>query len=75
MPLYDYRCASCDTRFEARHAMSEVAPRCPRCGAEARLIFVTAPAVHGHMARGRQLAAQSLEPQPASHGPGCPCCH
>jgi putative FmdB family regulatory protein len=32
MPLYDFRCRSCQARFEARARVGELAP-CPRCGA------------------------------------------
>jgi len=77
MPSYDYRCTRCHTQFEARHGIAAARPACPRCGGDAKLAFVSAPAVHGHMARGRELAVRSLEPKrhPAGHGPGCPCCH
>lgn len=32
MPLYDFRCHSCDNTFEARTAVDEL-PACPACGA------------------------------------------
>jgi putative FmdB family regulatory protein len=32
MPLYDFRCAECGERFEARVAYDE-RPPCPACGA------------------------------------------
>ena len=32
MPLYDFRCPSCDERFEERVPASETPP-CPACGA------------------------------------------
>jgi len=77
MPSYDYRCTRCHSQFEARHAMTAARPPCPSCGGAAELMFLSAPAVHGHMARGRELAVRSLEPRQHSggHGPGCPCCH
>ena len=31
MPLYDFRCRACDTRFEARAPHDELPP-CPACG-------------------------------------------
>lgn len=33
MPLYDFRCRACETRFEAR-AAADALPPCPECGAE-----------------------------------------
>jgi len=33
MPIYEYRCASCDQRFEELVAASAAAPPCPGCGA------------------------------------------
>ena len=77
MPSYDYRCTRCHSQFEARHAIAAPRPTCPSCGAEPVLVFVSAPAVHGYMARGRELAVRSLEPKqrPTGHAPGCPCCH
>lgn len=32
VPLYDFRCRSCQERFEARSAVDEL-PDCPKCGA------------------------------------------
>lgn len=51
MPTYDYRCLRCETPFEASHAMSEPAPDCPNCGGRAEKAILTAPAMHGQMAR------------------------
>jgi putative FmdB family regulatory protein len=77
MPSYDYRCTGCHNHFEARHGMAAARPACPRCGGEPELVFLSAPAVHGHMARGRELAVRSLVPEEhhqGGHGPGCACC-
>jgi putative FmdB family regulatory protein len=70
MPTYDYRCNVCQTQFEANHRLSTPAPVCHRCGGETRRVYLSAPAVHGAMARGRDIAAKSL-PQ---CGKGCRCC-
>lgn len=77
MPIYDYCCGQCEAQFESRHAATADPPACPRCGGAVRRIFLSAPAVHGRMARGRDAAARTLEAAPATprHGPGCPCCH
>jgi putative FmdB family regulatory protein len=32
MPLYDYRCQSCGSTFEAKHGFQDDAPPCPVCG-------------------------------------------
>jgi putative FmdB family regulatory protein len=35
MPIYEYRCASCDARFEEYLSSSaKPSPRCPACGSE-----------------------------------------
>lgn len=77
MPTYDYRCPDCHTLFQAYHAMTAREPHCPVCGAAPVRIILSAPAVHGYMARGREAAARTFEKQntETGHGPGCPCCH
>jgi putative FmdB family regulatory protein len=76
MPTYNYRCDSCNLVFEATHAIAANRPSCPECGGSVTQVFLVAPAVHGSMARGREMAVRSLEPKPAAggHGPNCPCC-
>lgn len=79
MPTYDYRCVQCNTPFEASHAMNAPAPACPRCGGRAEKTILTAPAAHGRMAQGRELAMQALRASrtqagPQVHGAGCRCC-
>lgn len=77
MPTYDYRCPNCSTLFQAHHAMAARASDCPNCGAQPQRVILSAPAIHGHMARGREEAARTFErPQTVTgHGPSCPCCH
>jgi putative FmdB family regulatory protein len=43
MPIYEYRCASCNDRFEELvRASAESAPPCPNCGATgAKRLFST----------------------------------
>lgn len=79
MPTYDYRCVWCSASFEASHAMDAPAPGCPNCGGRAEKTILTAPAAHGHMAQGRELAMKSLltsrtQASPKGHGAGCSCC-
>jgi putative FmdB family regulatory protein len=77
MPLYDYRCERCAKTFEALHALAASAPACPECGGPSAKAFLSAPAVHGAMAQGREEAVQSLQPKTSGHrhGPNCGCTH
>lgn len=50
MPRYDYKCAACGHRFEARHGFNESAPDCPECGNEEVVrVIAQAPTVAGGM--------------------------
>ncbi|MBI3522915.1 MAG: zinc ribbon domain-containing protein [Betaproteobacteria bacterium] len=79
MPTYDYLCTQCKQRFEAHHAINTLDPDCPLCGGVTEKVILSAPAMHGNMARGRDLAMRSLQPKPGQekhiHGPGCGCGH
>lgn len=70
MPTYDYQCRECHRCFEVHHALSAPAPACPACRGETRRLLLSAPAVHGAMASGRDAAMRAL-PQ---CGKGCRCC-
>ncbi len=35
MPIYEYRCGSCEHEFEELAAMNAPAPPCPKCGKDA----------------------------------------
>ena len=70
MPTYDYLCTECRTQFEANHAIADTPPPCAACGGKARRVILSAPAVHGFQARGRDSAARSLP----ECGKGCRCC-
>lgn len=40
MPVYDYRCTECKTRFEVTRPMgSTAAEGCPSCGSPAKRVF------------------------------------
>lgn len=40
MPVYDYRCPECETRFEVSRSMSSTSvEHCPACGAVAKRVF------------------------------------
>ncbi|MDE2404149.1 MAG: phosphatase PAP2 family protein [Sphingomonadales bacterium] len=65
MPFYDYRCPTCDHRFEVLAKISDPAPSaCPACGAPAVEKCLAAPALHGCDGGGGGHV----------HGPGCHGC-
>lgn len=68
MPTYDYQCKSCAHPFTVMHKISDPAPACPVCGAEAKKLL-SAPAVHGRSSPGNP----ELPPcaAPAFQGGGC----
>lgn len=47
MPLYEYSCLSCDTRFEARRSADEAGSptSCPACGGTARRVYTAPPVI------------------------------
>lgn len=77
MPTYDYQCVQCKHQFEARQSINTPDPDCPACGSMTEKVILFAPAMHGNMARGRELAMRSLQPKTAEkkhvHAPGCGC--
>lgn len=79
MAWYDYECVECGGRFEGHHAINASPPDCPTCGGQVKKLFLSAPAMHGNMARGREQAMRSLQTESATakhaHGPSCKCCH
>ncbi len=74
MPTYDYLCTQCKLQFEA-HAINASSPYCSVCGGATEKVILSAPAMRGTMARGRDMAMRSLESKPDQekhvHGPGC----
>ena len=72
MPLYEYRCRSCEKVFEVLQASGAGARglECPECGARAldKLLSVFAPA------RGNGAASMSAVGEPCG-SPGCPRAH
>jgi putative FmdB family regulatory protein len=77
MPTYDYLCTQCTLQFEASHPISASSPDCSVCGGTTEKVILSAPATHGNMARGRDLAMRSLLPKSGQekyvHGLGCGC--
>jgi putative FmdB family regulatory protein len=76
MPIYEFRCRSCHTRFEAWLRSSQDAVTCPNCGATLLEKQVSAPALvstgrrqqAGHTCCGRE---ERCEQPPCSDGGGC----
>ena len=78
MPTYDYLCTQCKLQFEARYPINASNPNCSVCGGATEKLILSAPAIHGNMARGRELAIRSILPTEPSqkkhvHGLGCGC--
>jgi len=61
MPIYTYRCSSCETEFEVLSRLGDEAPACPECGAldVKRAVSRIAPAgkTAGAIASARRQAA------------------
>ncbi len=74
MPLYDYKCPTCEHRFSARHGFDDAEPACPACGAHSTIRIITsAPSVakgmlahagDGYRASKEQLRAKWAEETP-----------
>lgn len=74
MPVYEYRCRTCDTRFEARRPMSDAAApiNCPDGHVDTtRLLSVFASVGSGGAAPAMQTAG--ARPAGGGCGPGCAC--
>jgi putative FmdB family regulatory protein len=76
MPLYSFRCRSCEVDFDVSRPLSQAtAPApCPGCAAEATRVF-TPPAVTGTASPPRakpspEAAASRWRHHGHSHGPG-----
>jgi len=46
MPIYEYKCSECNSRFEKRQGFSDdVVTICPHCQASSRRILCPAPVI------------------------------
>jgi putative FmdB family regulatory protein len=66
MPLYDYHCPECDSRFEMRHGFDDHAQACPNCGfVEVQRVITRAPSVSGglmtHAGDGQRASKEQLQ--------------
>jgi putative FmdB family regulatory protein len=74
MPLYEYACPSCGSRFEALQKSFREPASCPHCGAAdvERLLSTFAMASGGAASR---AAAAPRSPGGSCCGGGCGCAH
>jgi len=46
LPIYEFECTRCPSRFELRRSFSDDTPvTCPQCGSEAERIFIPVPVI------------------------------
>ena len=72
MPIYEYRCESCENSFEALVTRSEPQAQCPQCGGHqlAREMSVFASSVSVGSGTSQSAAPASA---PRGCGSGCGC--
>ncbi|WP_041532094.1 FmdB family zinc ribbon protein [Pelobacter propionicus] len=75
MPVYEYRCSSCDHQFELRQKFSDQpASQCPECGGTVqKMISSTAFSLKGDGWFNQGYCSKTQSPKPASC-PGGGCC-
>lgn len=74
MPLYDYRCETCDKQFVVKHGFNDPAPVCPDCGTNTvkRLILKAPSVAQGMLADagdGRSATKEQLRSKWAEETP------
>ncbi len=67
MPIYEYRCASCDHQFE-KLVRGDARPTCPRCAGAALHRLVSGFAVAAGAQAVTRMSAASPGPAPAAGG-------
>ncbi len=60
MPIYEYRCVSCDRSFEAFVRPADALARCPHCNGSALTREMSTFAARGSNADGVAAAAQAM---------------
>ena len=46
LPLYEYECTGCSSRFELRKSFDDIDPiSCPECGGDAQRVFSPVPII------------------------------
>jgi putative FmdB family regulatory protein len=54
MPIFDFRCRSCSTRFEA--LVLKKTPKCPKCSSDDLEKLLSVPALHTEGTHARVMA-------------------
>jgi putative FmdB family regulatory protein len=75
MPIYEYRCPSCEERFEELVRASAPAVACPSCGTAdvERLLSVFAGVGGSTSASSSPTPSQVISSGAGGCGPGCGC--
>lgn len=73
MPIYEYQCESCSTRFETLVRRRDETVNCPHCGSDRLRKLLSAHAV-GHGAPDTACGAAPCSPLPACGSGGCGSC-
>jgi putative FmdB family regulatory protein len=74
MPIYEYRCGSCDERFEELVRSTDATVACPACGgAQVERLLSTFAGVGGSGAAAAPDYSRLGHHRSAGCGPGC--CH
>jgi putative FmdB family regulatory protein len=71
MPIYEYRCASCDRSFEALMRPTDDGARCPHCDSSAVTREMSTFAARSHNGNGAAAAAQAIANSSTRSGGGC----
>jgi len=71
MPIYEYECEECSTRFELRRSFEDESEvRCPKCEGKVRRLFTPVPIIFNgsgfYATDSRRKGASSEEPKAVS---------
>jgi len=71
MPIYEYRCASCDRSFEALMRATDSDAQCPHCDSSAVTREMSTFAARSHNGNGAASPAQAIANSGTRSGGGC----
>jgi putative FmdB family regulatory protein len=69
MPIYEYVCEECTTRFERVVMSKNGKPECPKCGSRKAALQFSVFAAHG--GNGSSASSSPSESAPSASGCGC----